>query len=238
MTQIYRHERYFLFTAKLSSLKHLFQPLLPPRKRAVVVYLVIETEAVVQEVDGLVHGAGIGNDGEQGGVRGYGKGTADTHQVVAVVSYQRVAGLARHHVHHRGTGLLQHAHQLVGVFVVGDAVKEVAPVREEKGLVHTLQYEIGHAVVAVAQLEDVLHVVLAVHQGEVATQVEGGTGGGLDKGTHEMNFWDADFADERGLTTRTYIRHYFIGRPIVLPVAGKLGSPMGLICFPLQEGCR
>ena len=149
-----------------------------------VVYLVIEAETVIQEVNGLVHGPGIGNDGEQGGVHGYGKGTTDTHQVVAVVSYQRVAGLARHHVHHRGTGLLQHAHQLVGVFVVGDATEEVAPVREEQGLVHTLQHKIGHAVVAVAQLENVFHVVFAVHQGDVTPQVEGGTGGGLYKGSH------------------------------------------------------
>ena len=166
-----------------TSSKHLLQPLFPPRKRAMVIYLVIEVKTIIQEVRGLVQGPGIGYDGEQGGVHGHGKGTADTHLVVAV-SYQRVTGLARHHVHHRGARLLQHTHQLVGVFVVGDAAEEVAPVREEQGLVHPLQHEVDHAVVAAVQLEDVFHIVLAEHLGDGITQVEGGSGRGLDEGAH------------------------------------------------------
>ena len=158
--------------------EHLLQPFLPTWERAVVVYLVIEAETVVQKVRGFVYDSGIGNNGKQGGVRGHGKGTADTHLIVAV-SYQRVAGLARHHVHHRGARLLQHTHQLVGVFVVGDAAEEVAPVREEQGLVHPLQHEVDHAVVAVVQLKDVFHIVLAEHQGVGDAEEEGGTGGGL-----------------------------------------------------------
>ena len=133
--------------------EHLLQPFLPTRERAVVVYLVIEAETVVQKVRGFVYDSGIGNNGKQGGVCGHGKGTADTHLVVAV-SYQRVAGLARHHVHHRGARLLQHTHQLVGVFVVGDAAEEVAPVREEQQVVLAIQHEVHYAVEAVLQLED------------------------------------------------------------------------------------
>ena len=163
--------------------EHLLQPFLPTWERAVVVYLVIEAETVVQKVRGFVYDSGIGNNGKQGGVCGHGKGTADTHLIVAV-SYQRVAGLARHHVHHRGARLLQHTHQLVGVFVVGDAAEEVPPVREEQQIVLAIQHEVHHAVEAVLQLEDDFHVVLAEHQGVGDAEEEGGTGGGLDEGAH------------------------------------------------------
>ena len=166
-----------------TSSKHLLQPLFPPRKRAMVIYLVIEVKTIIQEVRGLVQGPGIGYDGEQGGVHGHGKGTADTHLVVAV-SYQRVTGLARHHVHHRGARLLQHPHQFVGVFVIGDAAEEVTPIREEQQVVFAIQHEVHHAVEAVLQFEDDFHVVLAEHQGVGDAEEEGGTGGGLDEGAH------------------------------------------------------
>ena len=144
----------------------------------------IETKAVVQQVQSLIHGPGITGDGKQRKVISQGKEAADAHQAVAPVPHQRITRLARHHVHHQRTGLLQHPHQFVGILVIGYALEEVAPVREEQQVVLAIQHEVHHAVEAVLQLEDDFHVVLAEHQGVGDAEEEGGTGGGLDEGAH------------------------------------------------------
>ena len=45
--------------------------------------------------------------------------------------------------------------------MIGYALEEVAPVREEQQVVFAIQHEVHHAVEAVLQLEDDFHVVLA-----------------------------------------------------------------------------
>ena len=103
----------------------------------------IEAEAVVQQVQSLVQGLGVTGQGKQREVGSHGNGAADTQLVVAPTSYQRITGLARptsyqritglarHQVHHQRTGLPQHPHQFVGVLMIGYALEEIAPVREE-----------------------------------------------------------------------------------------------------------
>ena len=144
----------------------------------------VESEAVVQQVQSLVQGSGVTGQGKQREVVSHGNGAADTQLVVAPASYQRITGLARHQVHHQRTGFLQHPHQFVGVLVIGYALEEVPPVREEQQIVLAIQHEVHHAVEAVLQLEDDFHVVLAEHQGMVDAEEEGGTGGFLDERTH------------------------------------------------------
>ena len=144
----------------------------------------IEAETVVQQVQGLVHGLGVTGQGKQREIGSHGNGAADTQLVVAPTSYQRITGLARHQVHHQRTGFLQHPHQFVGILVIGYALEEIAPVREEQQVVLAIQHEVHHAVEAVLQLEDDFHVVLAEHQGVGDAEEEGGTGGFLDERTH------------------------------------------------------
>ena len=141
----------------------------------------IEAQAVVQQVQGLVHDLGVTGQGKQREVVSHGNGATDTQLVVAPASYQRKTGFARHHVHHQRTGFLQHPHQFVRVLVIGYALEEIAPVREEQQVVFAIQYKVHHAVEAVLQLEDDFHVVLAEHQGVGDAEEEGGTGGGLDE---------------------------------------------------------
>ena len=144
----------------------------------------IKAETVVQQLQGLVHGSGVTGQGKQREVVSHGNGAADTQLVVAPASYQRITGLARHQVHHQRTGLPQHPHQFVGVLVIGYALEEIAPVREEQQVVLAIQHEVHHAVEAVLQFEDDFHVVLAEHQGVGDAEEEGGTGGFLDERTH------------------------------------------------------
>ena len=142
----------------------------------------IEAEAVVQQVQGLVHGLGVTGQGKQREVVSHGNGATDTQLVVAPASYQRITRLARHQVHHQRTGFLQHPHQFVGILVIGYALEEIAPVREEQQVILAIQHEVHHAVEAVLQLGDDFHIVLAEHQGVGDAEEEGGTGGFWMKG--------------------------------------------------------
>ena len=111
----------------------------------------IEAEAVIQQVQGLVHDLGVTGQGKQREVVSHGNGAAYAPQIIAPVSCQRITGLARHQVHHQRTGLPQHPHQFVGVLVIGYALEEIAPVREEQQVVFAIQHEVHHAVEAVLQ---------------------------------------------------------------------------------------
>ena len=79
---------------------------------------------------------------------------------------------------------MQHPHQFVRVLMIGYALEEIAPVREEQQIVFAIQHEVHHTVEAVLQLEDDFHVVLAEHQGMVDAEEESGTGSFLDEGAH------------------------------------------------------
>ena len=67
--------------------------------------------------------------------------------------------------------------------MVEDTFEEVAPVREEFHRIR-IELQVHDTVETVLHFGDEFHVLLAEHQGVVGTDIEGGTGGGLDEGAH------------------------------------------------------